>query len=109
MDRYPEMKGFYLIMDNAPIHSSYEVNQMVENRKKNYKCVYLPPYSPELNPIEQFWSIVKHKVKRNQLMESETLAQRITEACNQVPISHLFNITQHSKNHLENCLNKVPI
>lgn len=109
MDIYPEMKGFNLIMDNAPIHSSYEVNQMVENRKKNYKCVYLPPYSPELNPIEQFWSIVKHKVKRNQLMESETLAQRITEACNQVPTSHLFNITQHSKNHLKNCLNKVPI
>lgn len=109
MDRYPEMRGSYLIMDSAPIHSSSEVNHMVENRIKDYKCVYLPPYSPELNPIEQFWAIVKHKVKRNQLMESETLAQRITEACNDVPLSHLVNLTQHSKNHSQNCLNKVPI
>lgn len=98
MDRYPEMKGFYLIMDNAPTHSSNKVNQMVESL-----------YSPELNPIEQFWAIVKHKLKRNQPMESETLAQRITEACNLVPLSHLVNITQHSKNPFENCLNIIPI
>lgn len=33
MDRYPQTKGFYLIMNNARIHSSSEVNQMLENRK----------------------------------------------------------------------------
>ncbi|KAG2206692.1 hypothetical protein INT47_003634 [Mucor saturninus] len=65
-----EMKGFYLIMDYAPIHSSNEVKQIVEDRKKDYICVHLP----ELNLIEQFWAIIKQKVKRNQLMESETLA-----------------------------------
>ncbi|KAI8061203.1 hypothetical protein BDF21DRAFT_479196 [Thamnidium elegans] len=27
---------------------------IVERRNKDYKCVYLPPYSLELNPIEQF-------------------------------------------------------
>lgn len=66
---------------------------MVKNRNKDYKCVYLPPYSPELNPIEQFCAIVKYNVKCNQLMESETLTQRITEACNNAPLSHLVNIT----------------
>lgn len=101
MGKYPEMKGFYLIMDDAPVHSSNEVNQMIERRNKGYKCVYSPPYSPELNPIEQFRAIVKHKVKRKQLMESEMLAQRIVEACNNVPLSHLVNITQHSKNYFE--------
>ncbi|GAA5809628.1 hypothetical protein MFLAVUS_003040 [Mucor flavus] len=105
MVRYPEMRGFYLIIDNAPIHLSSEVNHTMENRNKDYKCVYLPPYSPELNPIEQFWAIVK----RNQLTEPETLAQRVTEACNDVPLSHLVNIIQHSKNHFQNYLNKVPI
>lgn len=109
MDKYPEMRNFYLIMDNAPIHRSQEVTDLVEGRNKGYKCVYLPPYSPELNPIEQFWALVKHKVKRNQLMESETLSQRISEACDSVPLLHLVNIIQHSKNHFENCLNKVPI
>lgn len=57
------MKGLYLIIDNAPIHSSSEVSEMVENRNKDYKCVHLPPYYPEMNPIEQFWAIVKHKRK----------------------------------------------
>jgi hypothetical protein len=59
MDEVPEMKGFYLFMDNAPIHTSDEIRPMIENR--GYQCVYLPPYSPELNPIEQFWAIVKNK------------------------------------------------
>lgn len=96
MDRYPEVKGFYFITDNAPIHSSNEVNQMVEDRKEDYERVYLLLYSSELNSIEQSWATVKHKLKRNQLMESETLAQRITGACNLVFfLSHLINITQH--------------
>ncbi|KAI7861542.1 hypothetical protein BDF14DRAFT_1700672, partial [Spinellus fusiger] len=63
----------------------------------------------EINPIEQFWAVVKHKVKRNQLMESRMLSQRITEAYNNIPLYHLVTITQHSKSHFENCLNKVSI
>ena len=35
--------------------------------------MYLPPYSPELNPIEQFWSLVKGKMKRGQLLTEENL------------------------------------
>ncbi|KAI8982122.1 hypothetical protein BDF20DRAFT_912329 [Mycotypha africana] len=39
IDKFPEMKGQYLIMDNAPIYT-------------------------ELNSIEQFWSVIKSSVKR---------------------------------------------
>jgi transposase len=63
MGKFPEMKGHYLIMDNAPIHSSTDIGKYINSR--GYRFVYLPPYSPELNPIEQFWSVVKSKVKRN--------------------------------------------
>ncbi|KAL7310505.1 hypothetical protein PS15m_009995 [Mucor circinelloides] len=45
MDQHEQFKDFYLIMDNAPIHTAKDVE----------RCAYLPPYSPELNPIEQFW------------------------------------------------------
>lgn len=55
MDKYPEMKGNYLVMENAPIHSSIDIGKY--NYSRGYRCVYLPPYSPELNPIEQFWSV----------------------------------------------------
>ncbi|KAG1206990.1 hypothetical protein G6F35_011095 [Rhizopus arrhizus] len=59
MDCIPEMKGYYIVMDNAPIHTADTIEAMITER--GYKCVYLPPYSPELNPIEQFWSIIKNK------------------------------------------------
>lgn len=62
MDRHEEFKGHYIIMDNAPIHTSDNIRKFIESR--GYGCVYLPPYSPELNPIEQFWSAVKSKLKR---------------------------------------------
>jgi hypothetical protein len=79
MDKYPDMKGHYLVMDNAPIHSSSNIGKYINSR--GYRYVYLPPYSPELNPIEQFWSVVKSKVKRNKFLEKESLMTRISEAC----------------------------
>ncbi|CEP09236.1 hypothetical protein [Parasitella parasitica] len=57
MDKYLEIKGHYLVMDNAPIHSSTDIGKYIHCR--GYRYVYLPPYSPELNPIEQYWSVVK--------------------------------------------------
>ena len=45
-----KMQGYYLVMDNAPIHTPAKVRNPVEGR--HYR--YLPPYSPFLNPIEEF-------------------------------------------------------
>jgi transposase len=44
----------------------------------------LPLYSPELNPIEKFWAIVKGKTKRNRLMREENFSNRIGDAYNNV-------------------------
>ena len=46
------MQGYYLVMDNAPIHTPAKVRDRIESR--DYKCLYLPPYSPFLNPVEEF-------------------------------------------------------
>jgi transposase len=107
MDRFEEMKGFYLVMDNAPIHTAKDINAMITER--GYKCVYLPPYSPELNPIENFWSIVKKKVKRSSFEIFDDLATRISEAYNAVPPNHLRAFVQHSANTFKKCLEGVPI
>lgn len=51
-----------MIMDNFPIHGkNRELSQLIEGR--GYKCVYLPQYPPDINPIAQFWAIVKAKVR----------------------------------------------
>jgi hypothetical protein len=62
LDNHEEFKGHYIVMDNAPIHTSKDIERYITSR--GYGCIYLPPYSPELNPIEQFWSVVKSKLKR---------------------------------------------
>jgi transposase len=61
MDEFPEMNGYFIIMDNAPIHVPEMIDPLII--KRGYTQVCLPLYSPELNPIEQFWSIVKTKIK----------------------------------------------
>ena len=87
--------------------TSNEIDTMVTER--GYKCLYLPLYSPELNPIEQLWSIVKNKVERSQFQTKENLATRITEACNNIPPKHLRAFVQHSVNIFEDCLKGNPI
>ncbi|KAG1470052.1 hypothetical protein G6F56_002901 [Rhizopus delemar] len=107
MDTFSDMQGYHIVMDNAPIHVPALIDSLIKNR--GYVPVYLPPYSLELNPIEDFWAIVKSKVKRYALKDTETLTSRIIEACEEVPLQHLQNCVQHSVNMFEKCLNKEPI
>ena len=87
-----------LSMDNAPIHSSKQIAELIKSRNKDYKLVYLPPYSSELNPIEQFWVLIKGRVKDNKLQSLETLEKRIVEAAYEIPLQQLHSIVKHSKN-----------
>jgi transposase len=104
MDKYPHMKGHYLVLDNAPIHTSVGIAKYGESR--GYRCVYLPSHSPELNPIEQFWSVVKSKVKHNKLLETETLTTGISEAFYSLKLSDFKGFARHSHNCLEKCHNR---
>jgi transposase len=70
--------------------------------------MYLPPYSPELNPIEQFWNAVKGRLKRDRLMTEENISSRIGDACNDVPAENLYSFRSHSKGQTINCYNKTP-
>lgn len=74
-----------------------------------FQFIFPPPYSPKLNPIEALWAIVKSKVKRHALKDTETMISRIIESCKEVPLQHLKNCVEHSINLFDNCLNKEPI
>ena len=104
MDEFPNMKGFFIVMDNAPIHRKEIVDPIIIER--GYTPVYLPPYSPELNPIEMFWKVLKDRVRRTRLTDLETLITRIIEGSSDVPIEHLQSFIQHSINAFPKCLNK---
>ena len=56
--------GAMVIMDNLGSHKSAEVSKMI--RAAGAKLHYLPPYSPDLNPIEQAFSRIKHWMRMAQ-------------------------------------------
>ena len=68
--------------------------------------MYLPPYFPELNPIEQFWLVVKSKVKQNKFLEKESLMTRISEECVSLYLSNFKGFVSHSVKCFDKCLNK---
>lgn len=107
MDEFPNMKGFHIVMDNAPIHSRDVVDPIVLER--GYIPVYLPPYSPELNPIEMFWKVLKDRVRREKLTDTETLSSRVIEGSEDVPVEDIQNFIQHSINVIPKWLNKEPL
>lgn len=53
--------GQVVIMDNAAFHKSEKVKQLIET--VGCKLIFLPPYSPDLNPIEKFWANMKRWIK----------------------------------------------
>jgi len=53
--------GQVLILDNASFHKSAESQKLVEDA--GCKILFLPPYSPDLNPIEKYWANMKKKVR----------------------------------------------
>nr|WP_249394171.1 IS630 family transposase [Deinococcus sp. QL22] len=50
-----------VVLDNAAIHRAKAVSAFVETVER-LTLVYLPPYSPELNPIEKVWAYVKRNI-----------------------------------------------
>ena len=53
-------EGEVIIMDNASFHRKKQLNKLAEENGR--QIIFLPPYSPELNPIEHFWNWLKKKV-----------------------------------------------
>lgn len=76
-DEFPGMKGFNIVMDNAPIHSHDIIDPITI--KRGYTPVYLPIRLPELSTTEQFWKILKDRIRRDKLTDVETLTSRVIE------------------------------
>jgi transposase len=54
--------GKVVIMDNAPWHKGEEIAKIIE--EAGARLIFLPPYSPDLNPIEHAWANLKKFIKK---------------------------------------------
>jgi len=51
-----------VLMDNASFHRSVQTRKLLE--EAGHQVIFIPKYSPELNPIEHIWAVLKHYVRR---------------------------------------------
>jgi transposase len=82
-----------VILDNAKSHYDEDAIAMIEATGAG--VVFLPPYSPELNPIENIWSKVKNYIKKNVISTTEELYQVIAEALETITSVDAQNCFRH--------------
>lgn len=65
---YPTKRTVHVFCDNARYYKNKEVKKFLETSK--IELHFLPPYSPNLNPIERLWKWMKERVMYNSYYES---------------------------------------
>jgi len=86
--------GDVVVMDNLSAHKRASIAQLIG--AAGAELVYLPPYSPDLNPIEMMWSKVKSVLRSIAARTFEDLEQAIVVALAAVTSTDAANYVRHA-------------
>ena len=86
-------KGQVVVMDNLSAHKGERVRELIEER--GCQLVYLPSYSPDLNPIEEAFSKIKRLVRKAEARTREALVEAIGSALSAVTSSDARGFFEH--------------
>ena len=75
------IKRICLILDNYSVHKSQFIKKIANIL--NIKLIYLPSYSPHLNPIEQLWRKMKNIIKQYLIKNQKNLEKLIITTFNE--------------------------
>ena len=82
----PALKpGDIVVMDNLSSHKIPAIAEIIQAARA--EVWYLPPYSPDFNPIEQMWSKIKAYLRKAAARTSQALLHAIGDALNRVSAS----------------------
>ncbi|MEM1305851.1 MAG: IS630 family transposase [Planctomycetota bacterium] len=81
--------GDVVVMDNLSCHRSGDVARAIE--AADASVWYLPPYSPDLNPIEKLWSKVKAWLRRHRPPDFDAVGRRLVEVLRAVRPDECLN------------------
>lgn len=87
-------KGDVVVMDNLRAHHTHGVRQAIES--VGAQVLYLPPYHPELNPIEMTWSKLKAILRRTEARTLRSLAGALPNCRDAIRASDLAGWFRHS-------------
>ncbi len=86
----PQLKpGDIVVMDNLSSHKRVRVRELIEARRA--KLMYLPPYSPDLNPIELVFSKIKQLLRTLQTRTKDALWRSMQTVLDAVTPSDAIN------------------
>ncbi|MBR3477363.1 MAG: transposase [Candidatus Methanomethylophilaceae archaeon] len=78
-----------MILDNNPTHHARMVRDIAD--ELDMRLVYLPPYSPDLNPIEFIWESLKRAVSKLFFINREFLISELESRSNQEASKLMFS------------------
>lgn len=78
---FPKLKkGAVIVMDNLSIHHCEEVKALASAH--GFTLVFVPPYSPAFNPIEEAWSKLKALLRKNRARLTDALVEAVRTGLN---------------------------
>jgi transposase len=90
----PELRGgTILVMDNLPVHKNKRVADAIE--ACGCTLVFLPPYSPDLNPIEPMWSKVKAILRAKAARTFEAVVNAVGDALHAITLEDCDGYFSH--------------
>jgi transposase len=91
----PKLKPHHVvIMDNVRFHQVTGVRDLIE--ATGARLIYLPPYHPELNPIENMWSKIKNSLRTSSSRTNRTFKKAIRVAFENIHDSDLQGWFKHA-------------
>jgi len=87
-------KDDIVVMDNLSSHKVVEVKEIIES--SGATLLYLPPYSPDLNPIEPMWSKIKAYLRKIKARTVDILFESIAEALRLITKTDIKGWFKHS-------------
>ena len=87
--------GQIVIMDNLSAHKGHRVRELIEERGC-CELLYLPPYSPDLNPIEEAFSKIKGILRKAEARSPEALIEAIGRALEAITSRDARGFFEHS-------------
>jgi len=69
-EKLDKKKRYVLILDNAGFHKTQTIKNLLEEYAPMISVEHIPPYSPELNPIETCWKVSRNDVTKSQYFKN---------------------------------------
>ena len=91
MNKLKKLKNKYFLMDNVSFHKSKIIKDLFKNSTN--KLLFIPPYSPHFNPIEESFAQLKRNIHN---VTKRNIFSKIKRSIKYIKKKHLQNYFKHS-------------